>query len=219
MFFVVVVVVLRYICLPFFAFYYNFLGVLRIRFMCGIVCNVCIKALTNAPRFLPSHTISSGLFWLVLYVSCVIVHCCSRFFFLSPYFVVVAAVDVALPLSTVQSENALRSDCFIYLCNIHFGSVHQWHNEDCTHTDRHTHTHNHHHHRHINNFEHDSESMFLCELSVQFNFFPFHFSHSLPFFGFRCKCFARCVTPHHSSIAIRQSFWTFRWYINYAHLL
>lgn len=40
-------------------------------------------------------------------------------------------------------------------------------------------------------------------------FSPFHFSHSLPFFGFRCKCFARCVTPHHSSVAIRQSFWTF----------
>lgn len=40
-------------------------------------------------------------------------------------------------------------------------------------------------------------------------FSPFHFSHSLPFFGFRCKCFARCVTPHHSNIAIRQSFWTF----------
>lgn len=53
------------------------------------------------------------------------------------------------------SENALRPDCFIYLCNIHFGSytIHRGFHI-CN------------HHRHINNFVH--ESMLLWRSSVRF---------------------------------------------------
>lgn len=63
-----------------FSSYYNFLGVLRIQFMCWIVCSVCIKALTNAPQILPSHTIS-----LVLVDSYIV----SLLFFFPLYFLMV----------------------------------------------------------------------------------------------------------------------------------
>lgn len=115
--------------------------------MCWIVCNVCIKALTNAPRFLPSHTISSARSgWLVdilfLYLS-LSFSCNFRFY------VLVGCVFFS------WSENALRPDCFIYLCNIHFGSytIHRGFHI-CN------------HHRHINNFVHGS--MLLWRSSVRF---------------------------------------------------
>lgn len=91
-----------------------------------------------------------------------------HYFFSSFWLVGGYTFSLSLPLILLQfsflcvgcvffswSENALRPDCFIYLCNIHFGSytIHRGFHI-CN------------HHRHINNFVHGS--MLLWRSSVRF---------------------------------------------------
>lgn len=74
---------------------------------------MCIKALTNAPRILPSITLFllriHGSGWFAI-------------FFFSISYVLGCHTAPRTAIATSFSANTLRPDCFIYLCNMHFGS-------------------------------------------------------------------------------------------------
>lgn len=189
--------------------------------MCWTVCNVCIKALTNAPRILPSITLfllrihGSGWFVIIFF-----------FFFFSFHVCWVCSTPHRATIATSFSANTLRPDCFIYLCNMHFGS-------NC----------------HASSIAHtliigiltilctDRIHTLTCSLPLPLSFSPANCSSlayalSAPiwysnriflwpidwtdFFFVRTFRFV-CHFVHHLNATI--DFGTVRWYINYAHLL